>query len=65
MKTIAAAVLVASLGAPLASFASGAPNFAGKSITMIIPSTPGGGTDTTGRAIGAFAANADRYSQRL
>ncbi len=54
MKTIAAAVLIALLGAPVASFASGAPNFAGKSITMIIPSTPGGGTDTTGRAIGAF-----------
>ncbi len=30
------------------------PNFAGKSVTMIIPSAPGGGTDTTGRVIAAF-----------
>lgn len=62
MRTFFAAMTCAALGAFSAAcsgavsvaHASNAPSFAGKSITMIIPSTPGGGTDTTGRAIGAF-----------
>jgi hypothetical protein len=54
MKSIVAAVLVASLGGANVAFAQAEPNFAGRNITMIIPSAPGGGTDTTGRAIGAF-----------
>lgn len=54
MNKIIAAVFAASLGAPLVCLASTTPDFTGKNVTMIIPSAPGGGTDTTGRAIGAF-----------
>jgi len=54
LNKIVALVLAASLGAPMACLASSDPDFTGKNVTMIIPSAPGGGTDTTGRAIGAF-----------
>jgi tripartite-type tricarboxylate transporter receptor subunit TctC len=60
MKRTIGGFLIASVGALVAApqdARAATPSFAGKSITMIIPSTPGGGTDTTGRAIGAFLAD--------
>ena len=50
MKRAFAICLAAAL-APVATIAQDAPSFAGKNVTMIVPSAPGGGTDTTGRAI--------------
>jgi tripartite-type tricarboxylate transporter receptor subunit TctC len=50
MRTLTAVSLAAIL-ATGAAVAQETPSFAGKTITMIVPSSPGGGTDTTGRAI--------------
>ena len=55
MRKAAAIVLgLASLSALAPAAAQEAISFAGKTVTMIIPSAPGGGTDTTGRAIASF-----------
>jgi tripartite-type tricarboxylate transporter receptor subunit TctC len=53
MRTIA--VLAAALVAGL--LPAQAQDFAGKQVTMIIGSAPGGGTDTSGRVIAQFIAN--------
>ncbi len=50
MKQVAAILLAVAL-APAVAAAQNAPSFAGKTVMMIVPSAPGGGTDTTGRAI--------------
>jgi tripartite-type tricarboxylate transporter receptor subunit TctC len=50
MKQVAAILLALAI-APSFATAQEGPSFAGKTVTMIIPSAPGGGTDTTGRAI--------------
>lgn len=50
----AAAIVLGLMSLPAAAVAQEPLSFAGKSVTMIIPSAPGGGTDATGRAIGGF-----------
>jgi len=51
----ACAVLVAALAASTGPAAAAPPmNFAGKSVTMLVGSEPGGGTDTSGRLLAQF-----------
>lgn len=50
----AAAIVLGLVSLLTPAIAQEVPSFAGKSVTMIIPSAPGGGTDTTGRAIAGF-----------
>jgi len=55
MKRLAVFALAAALG-PSAAYAQEAASFQGKSVTMIIGSAPGGGTDLSGRLIANFLA---------
>ena len=53
MQRLAVVLLACLIGMP-AALAQGAPSFEGKTVTLIISSAPGGGTDTFARVVALF-----------